>query len=153
MHIFFLSEWYGNLGLYKLIRNGLQVPYLQLEVEEPRKKRSKRSANTDCPQNGDSNCCRYPLIVDFEKFGWDWVIAPKTYQAYYCAGDCPYHYLMTYPHSQVAQVVNTGSDRKKVSLCCAPRSLSSIAMLYFTQQNNIVYGILPGMVVDRCGCS
>jgi hypothetical protein len=26
-------------------------------------------------------------------------------------------------------------------------------MLYFTQQNNIVYGILPGMVVDRCGCS
>jgi len=31
--------------------------------------------------------------------------------------------------------------------------MTAISMLYFDQDYNIIYGLLPGMVVERCGCS
>ena len=162
-------------------------------------------------------CCRYPLTVDFEAFGWDWIIAPKRYEANYCAGECPYVFMQKYPHTHLVQqassppsvvsgsssgygssssgsssisssssISNSGSGIMNgygnnglssngigagigsgnslngntftpgvtpAGPCCTPRKMSSISMLYFDENRNIVYGILPGMVVDRCGCT
>ena len=30
----------------------------------------------------------WPLTIDFDEFGWDWVLFPKTYEANFCSGDC-----------------------------------------------------------------
>ena len=35
-----------------------------------------------------TQCCLWPLIIDFDEFGWDWVLFPKTYEANFCSGDC-----------------------------------------------------------------
>lgn len=58
----------------------LQNMYLEMvTVEGERAGRRRRNAPPqDCKEgDGEERCCRYPLVVDFEEMGWDWVIAPK----------------------------------------------------------------------------
>lgn len=39
----------------------------------------------------DGLCKRRRLMVDFADIGWaDWVIAPKSFEAFYCDGECPF---------------------------------------------------------------
>lgn len=132
-----------------------QIPYLEVHTEDSRRSRAKRNVlGKDCDENSKEQlCCRYPLTVDFEDFGWDWIIAPKKYEANYCSGECPMVFLQKYPHTHLAQLTNKSGAYPGTGPCCAPRKLSAISMLYFDQDLNIIYGLLPGMVVDRCGCS
>ncbi|KFP28318.1 Growth/differentiation factor 11, partial [Colius striatus] len=99
---------------------------------------------------GLGSCCRYPLTVDFEAFGWDWIIAPKRYKANYCSGQCEYMFMQKYPHTHLVQQAN---PRGSAGPCCTPTKMSPINMLYFNDKQQIIYGKIPGMVVDRCGCS
>ncbi|GLH11674.1 Protein 60A [Gryllus bimaculatus] len=131
--------------------DGMLVPYIEVTTTDKRKHRTKRTIGLNCDESSDeTRCCRYPLTVDFEEFGWDWIIAPKKYEANYCSGECPYVFLQKYPHTHIVHLAHpTGT----VGPCCAPRKMSAISMLYFDNEFNIIYGLLPGMVVDRCGCS
>jgi len=139
----------------------LQKPYLEIQVQQRTSSRSKRNLNLDCDEHSaETRCCRYPLVVDFESFGWDFVIVPRRYSAYYCAGDCPFLYYQQFVHSHVVHQQRTasGSGATAVSAagggpCCSPRRVSAISMLYYDDYMNIVYGHLPGMVVEQCGCS
>ncbi|KAI1292871.1 Growth/differentiation factor 8 [Halotydeus destructor] len=128
-----------------------QLPFIELKVETRSQNRKRRMVGLDCEENSnEARCCRYPLTVDFEEFGWDWIIAPKRYEANYCSGECPYVFLQKYPHTHLVQQANPTNS---AGPCCAPRKVSAISMLYFDDNHNIIYGVLPGMVVDRCGCS
>ena len=123
---------------------------MEVQVSEG-PKRTRRDSGLDCDENSpESRCCRYPLTVDFEDFGWDWVIAPKRYKANYCSGECEYMYLQKYPHTHL---VHKASPRGNAGPCCTPTKMSPINMLYFNRKEQIIYGKLPSMVVDRCGCS
>ncbi|KAG8225067.1 hypothetical protein J437_LFUL000046 [Ladona fulva] len=127
------------------------IPFVEVHTTDGRKHRTKRTIGLNCNENSrETRCCRYPLTVDFEDFGWDWIIAPKRYEANYCSGECPYVFLQKYPHTHIVQQANPGGT---AGPCCAPRKMSSISMLYFDNEFNIIYSLLPGMVVDRCGCS
>lgn len=130
---------------------GNTKPFVEIKVEKQKHRRTRRMIGLNCEENADEvRCCRYPLTVDFEEFGWDWIIAPKRYEANYCSGECPYVFLQKYPHTHLVQQAN---PQGSAGPCCAPRKMSSISMLYFDADFNIIYGMLPGMVVDRCGCS
>ncbi|KAL3970264.1 hypothetical protein ACER0C_028061 [Sarotherodon galilaeus] len=128
---------------------GLQ-PFMEVKISEgPR--RARRDSGLDCDENSpESRCCRYPLTVDFEDFGWDWIIAPKRYKANYCSGECEYMHLQKYPHTHL---VNKANPRGTAGPCCTPTKMSPINMLYFNRKEQIIYGKIPSMVVDRCGCS
>lgn len=128
-----------------------EEPFIEVKVEKHKHRRNRRMIGLNCEENStEVRCCRYPLTVDFEEFGWDWIIAPKRYEANYCSGECPYVFLQKYPHTHLVQQAN---PQGSAGPCCAPRKMSSISMLYFDEDGNIIYGVLPGMVVDRCGCS
>uniref|UniRef100_A0A674BWX0 Growth/differentiation factor 8 n=1 Tax=Salmo trutta TaxID=8032 RepID=A0A674BWX0_SALTR len=128
---------------------GLQ-PFMEVKISEG-PKRSRRDSGLDCDENSpESRCCRYPLTVDFEDFGWDWIIAPKRYKANYCSGECEYMHLQKYPHTHL---VNKANPRGTAGPCCTPTKMSPINMLYFNRKEQIIYGKIPSMVVDRCGCS
>ncbi|XP_036966533.1 growth/differentiation factor 8 [Acanthopagrus latus] len=129
--------------------DGLQ-PFMEVKISEgPR--RVRRDSGLDCDENSpESRCCRYPLTVDFEDFGWDWIIAPKRYKANYCSGECEYMHLQKYPHTHL---VNKANPRGSAGPCCTPTKMSPINMLYFNRKEQIIYGKIPSMVVDRCGCS
>ncbi|XP_062862483.1 growth/differentiation factor 8 [Trichomycterus rosablanca] len=126
------------------------LPFLEVKVSES-PKRSRRESGLDCDENSsESRCCRYPLTVDFEDFGWDWIIAPKRYKANYCSGECDYVHLQKFPH---AHLVNMAIPRGTAGPCCTPTKMSPINMLYFSEKEQIINRKLPAMVVDHCGCS
>lgn len=138
--------------IFKLFTHTLlfQQPFMEVKISEgPR--RARRDSGLDCDENSpESRCCRYPLTVDFEDFGWDWIIAPKRYKANYCSGECEYMHLQKYPHTHL---VNKANPRGTAGPCCTPTKMSPINMLYFNRKEQIIYGKIPSMVVDRCGCS
>ncbi|UXI23294.1 hypothetical protein NH340_JMT09237 [Sarcoptes scabiei] len=125
-------------------------PFIEIRVDKlATNSRRKRTIGLNCDdKSSEVRCCRYPLTVDFEEFGWDWIIAPKRYQANYCSGECPFVLMNQYPHTHLIQQINDA-----VGPCCSPRKMSSISMLYMDGDYNVIYGIVPNMVVDRCGCS
>lgn len=140
-------------------RNADEEPYkpiLELHVGGPRQQqRSKRTTDLDCDDlSAERHCCRYPLVVDFDTFGWDWVIVPRRYKAYYCSGECQFLYMQSHPlthvRQQLQQQLQPGPGNG--GPCCSPRRVSAISMLYYDEYMNIVYGRLPGMVVEQCGC-
>lgn len=127
------------------------MPYIEVSLRDNSHKRTRRMIGMDCTENSkEVRCCRYPLSVNFEEFGWDWIIAPKQYDANYCSGECPYSFLQKYPHTHL---VHLAAPQGSGGPCCAPRKMSSISMLYFDHDLNIIYGTIPGMVVESCGCS
>lgn len=127
-----------------------QNPFIEVKVMDT-PKRSRRDFGLDCDEHStESRCCRYPLTVDFEAFGWDWIIAPKRYKANYCSGECGIVFLQKYPHTHLVQQAN---PRGSAGPCCTPTKMSPINMLYFNENEQIIYGKIPAMVVDRCGCS
>ncbi|CAB0034663.1 unnamed protein product [Trichogramma brassicae] len=97
-----VAEWFrhprDNLGVaIKIqIQNGRKVakgnrlvatnpdldigPFLEVrtQLDTRRGSRIKRNVGLNCDEaSQETRCCRYKLTVDFEKFGWDWIIAPK----------------------------------------------------------------------------
>ncbi|XP_034836999.1 growth/differentiation factor 8-like [Maniola hyperantus] len=131
--------------------NNALMPYVEVSLRDNSHKRTRRMIGMDCTENSkEVRCCRYPLSVNFEEFGWDWIIAPKQYDANYCSGECPYSFLQKYPHTHL---VHLAAPQGSGGPCCAPRRMSSISMLYFDHDLNIIYGTIPGMVVESCGCS
>lgn len=122
-----------------------------MQTKDKKKRRSRRNSEglTCTEESPETRCCRYPLKVDFEAFGWDWIIAPKSYEANYCAGECQHMFMPKYPHTQLVRYSNT----TVAGPCCAPLKTSRISMLYFDNDLNIIFGYLPDMVVDRCGCA
>ncbi|KAJ8705253.1 hypothetical protein PYW07_011080 [Mythimna separata] len=131
--------------------NNALMPYIEVSLRDNSHKRTRRTIGMDCTENSkEARCCRYPLVVNFEEFGWDWIIAPKIYDANYCSGECPYSFLQKYPHTHL---VHLAAPQGSGGPCCAPRRMSSITMLYFDHDYNIIYGTIPGMVVESCGCS
>ncbi|CAG9861790.1 unnamed protein product [Phyllotreta striolata] len=130
------------------VDKGKKVPFVEIATVEA-KRRTRRSIGLNCDEDSNETiCCRYPLIVDFEAIGLDFIIAPKRYDAFMCAGECPYVTMQRFPHTHLKQVAKPASQPP----CCTPRKLGSISMLYFDSHLNVVYGSLPGMVVERCGC-
>lgn len=127
-------------------------PFIEVKVRPSSEVRVTRSTGPDCSEDSqERRCCRYPLTIDFDAFRWDWIIAPKRYDAYYCSGDCPFLYYQTNPHSHVLQQV---SPRSAAVPCCSPTQVSPLPIIYMDDKvKRIVYGSIPGMIVDRCGCA
>ncbi|XP_055312602.1 uncharacterized protein LOC129574537 [Sitodiplosis mosellana] len=141
-----LEPWMRQLLV--LDTNSKNRPYIEIQTRDMRKHRTKRHLPKDCRENErQSRCCRYPLRVDFRKFGWDWIIAPDIYEAYYCAGECPIGFLPKHPHTYIYSLSSSFSS------CCSPRRLSPLSLLYFDDNKNVIHSIIPNMAVEKCGCA
>uniref|UniRef100_A0A3B4WIA6 Growth/differentiation factor 10 n=1 Tax=Seriola lalandi dorsalis TaxID=1841481 RepID=A0A3B4WIA6_SERLL len=149
--------------------------YLKLKNEGKDGKRHKGSSNTQSPvlsfdektmrnarrrQWGNSQhrgCSRRNLRVDFADIGWsEWVIAPKAFEAYYCAGTCGF------PMSKVTRPSNHATIQSIVRAvgiipgvpepCCVPEKMSPLAVLYQDESRNPVLKVYPNMSVQSCSC-
>ena len=122
----------------------MQKPYLEIHSRDRGTSRNKRTIDLDCDESSaESRCCRYPFIVDFEEFGWDWIVHPRRYSKYYCSGECPF-LNPRYPPTNPVQ---------KLGLCCSPSKVSGLQLLYYYTNTTIIHSTVPDMVVDQCGCS
>ena len=96
------------------------------------------------------------MYVDFGEIGWDdWIVAPPGYEAFYCAGDCPFYlpdHLNTSNHAIVQSLVHSVDARLAPRPCCVPTELSPMSMLYVDNDDNVVLKNYQEMVVEACGC-
>ncbi|XP_056285447.1 growth/differentiation factor 10b [Pseudoliparis swirei] len=102
-------------------------------------------------------CSRRYLRVDFADIGWsEWVLAPKSFDAYYCAGACGF------PIPKVARPSNHATIQSIVRAvgivpgvpepCCVPEKMSPLGVLFLDTDRNMALKVYPGMSVDTCAC-
>jgi len=134
-----------------------QGPYLKIDIHDGAwRGRTKRTTNRVCREEYEpdvTQCCMWPLKIDFDEFGWDWVLFPRDYDANFCSGDCSLGVVSEYPHTTLMQLNPDTGLHSSTGPCCAPRKMSAINMLYLDQDSNVILGKLPSMRVERCGCS
>lgn len=85
----------------------------------------------------------------------DWIIAPDGYAAFYCDGSCtfPLNAHMNATNHAIVQTLMHLMDPTAVPKpCCAPTQLTSITVLYFDDQSNVILKKYKNMVVKSCGC-
>ncbi|KAJ8358556.1 hypothetical protein SKAU_G00150810 [Synaphobranchus kaupii] len=103
---------------------GLQ-PFLEVKVLETTK-RSRRNLGLDCDEHSTESRC-LPLPADRGLRGIRLGLDNRAQE-----------------HA---------NPRGSAGPCCTPTKMSPINMLYFNDKQQIIHGKIPGMVVDRCGCS
>ncbi|XP_075873498.1 inhibin beta B chain-like isoform X2 [Nelusetta ayraudi] len=119
-----------------------------------------RKRGLECDGSSGGLCCRQQFYIDFRLIGWnDWIIAPAGYYGNYCEGSCPAYMpgVLGSASSFHTAVVNQyrlrGMSPGSVNSCCIPTKLSTMSMLYFDDEYNIVKRDVPNMIVDECGCA
>lgn len=125
------------------------VMFLELEMINLKSGgRSRRNPHHVCTSAADK-CCLHDLVIDFEKIGWDFVIAPKRYNAYICSGHC---------NNMTTSLYSRGDAAKKANFdhfhCCHPKEYTGITILFVQQESDIVMmREVPNMVAKDCGCT
>ncbi|XP_056611411.1 inhibin beta B chain [Triplophysa dalaica] len=135
-------------------------PFLVVRAQQADGKHRIRKRGLECDGTNGGLCCRQQFYIDFRLIGWnDWIIAPAGYYGNYCEGSCP-AYMAGVPGSASSfhtAVVNQyrmrGISPGSVSSCCIPTKLSTMSMLYFDDEYNIVKRDVPNMIVEECGCA
>ncbi|XP_046443321.1 bone morphogenetic protein 7-like isoform X2 [Daphnia pulex] len=102
------------------------------------------------------SCQKKNLYVSFRDLGWqDWIIAPDGYAASYCNGECSFPlnaHMNASNHAIVQTLVHLMNPYRVPKPCCAPIKLSSISVLYFDDNSNVILKKYRNMVVKSCGC-
>ncbi|XP_028990833.2 growth/differentiation factor 10b [Betta splendens] len=102
-------------------------------------------------------CSRRYLRVDFADIGWsEWVLAPKSFDAYYCAGTCGFPIpkaARPSNHATIQSIVRAvGIVPGVPEPCCVPERTSPLSVLFLDPHRNMVLKVYPGMSVDTCAC-
>ncbi|RXN25972.1 growth differentiation factor 10-like protein [Labeo rohita] len=102
-------------------------------------------------------CSRRYLRVDFADIGWsEWILAPKAFDAYYCAGTCGFPIpKVVHPsnHATIQSIVRAvGIVPGVPEPCCVPDKMSSLAVLFLDSSRNMVLKVYPSMSVETCAC-
>ncbi|KAM9775602.1 bone morphogenetic protein 3 [Neosynchiropus ocellatus] len=102
-------------------------------------------------------CARRYLKVDFADIGWsEWIISPKSFDAFYCAGSCRFPMakaLRPSNHATIQSIVRAvGVVAGVPEPCCVPERMAPLSILFFDQDKNVVLKVYPNMTVESCAC-
>lgn len=81
-------------------------------------------------------------------------IAPRSFNAYRCSGECPFP-LASHMNATIHAVIKklmSEVDRKWPSPCCVPTTLKTMSVLYFDENDVVKYKVMENMIVEGCGC-
>ncbi|NXU57729.1 BMP3 protein, partial [Turnix velox] len=133
-------------------RKGQQQQRQRLQFDEQTLKKARRK-QWDEPRH----CTRRYLKVDFADIGWsEWIISPKSFDAYYCSGECQFPIpkaLKPSNHATIQSIVRAvGVVPGIPEPCCVPDKMSSLSILFFDENKNVVLKVYPNMTVESCAC-
>ncbi|KAK1333876.1 LOW QUALITY PROTEIN: hypothetical protein QTO34_006265 [Cnephaeus nilssonii] len=100
-------------------------------------------------------CSRRYLKVDFADIGWnEWIISPKSFDAYYCAGACEFPMPKVVRPSNHATIQSIGRGHRPgiPEPCCVPDKMSPLGVLFLDENRNVVLKVYPNMSVETCAC-
>ncbi|KAJ8005525.1 hypothetical protein DPEC_G00118860 [Dallia pectoralis] len=127
-----------------------KMALLQFDEQTIKKARKKQ-------WNVPRNCARRYLKVDFADIGWsEWIISPKSFDAFYCSGTCQFPMPKSVKpsnHATIQSIVRAvGLVPGVPEPCCVPEQMSSLSILFFDEDNNVVLKVYPNMTVESCAC-
>uniref|UniRef100_M3YTR2 Bone morphogenetic protein 3 n=1 Tax=Mustela putorius furo TaxID=9669 RepID=M3YTR2_MUSPF len=166
------EDQYGEDGPWKE-----RKPYKTLQTQAPEKTKNKKKQRKGPHQKSQTlqfdeqtlkkarrkqwieprNCARRYLKVDFADIGWsEWIISPKSFDAYYCSGTCQFPMpksLKPSNHATIQSIVRAvGVVPGIPEPCCVPEKMSSLSILFFDENKNVVLKVYPNMTVESCAC-
>ncbi|XP_033881533.2 growth/differentiation factor 10-like [Acipenser ruthenus] len=123
-----------------------------LSFDEKTMKKARRRQ-----RNEPRICSRRYLKVDFADIGWsEWIISPKSFDAYYCAGACEFpmpKVLRPSNHATIQSIVKAvGIIPGIPAPCCVPDKINSLSVLFLDENENVILKIYPNMSVETCAC-
>ncbi|XP_052469873.1 growth/differentiation factor 10-like [Carassius gibelio] len=103
------------------------------------------------------SCSRRYLKVDFADIGWnEWILSPKSFDAFYCAGTCEFpipKVVRPSNHATIQSIVKAvGIIPGIPEPCCVPEKMKPLSVLFLDESKNIVLKIYPNMSVETCTC-
>ncbi|KAL4623276.1 bone morphogenetic protein 3 [Arapaima gigas] len=136
----------------KKLRKGERHKTPLLRFDERTMKKARRKQWSE-----PRSCARRYLKVDFADIGWsEWIISPKSFDAYYCSGSCEFPMpksLKPSNHATIQSIVRAvGVVPGIPEPCCVPEKMSSLSILFFDEDKNVVLKVYPNMTVDSCAC-
>ncbi|KAM9087122.1 bone morphogenetic protein 3 isoform 2-T2 [Megaptera novaeangliae] len=142
-------------------------PYKTLQTQPPEKSKNKKKQRKGPHQKSQTlqfdeqtlkkarrkqwieprNCARRYLKVDFADIGWsEWIISPKSFDAYYCSGACQFPMpksLKPSNHATIQSIVRAvGVVPGIPEPCCVPEKMSSLSILFFDENKNVVLKVI-----------
>ncbi|XP_018784889.1 PREDICTED: protein screw [Bactrocera latifrons] len=101
-------------------------------------------------------CERRNFTLDFKYLGMEKsVIAPKTFEAFYCFGECNFPLGTPMHNATNHAIVQTLMHLKRPNLpkpCCVPIKLASISILYSVNEDSVNLMRFSHIVAKECGC-
>ncbi|XP_041603097.1 growth/differentiation factor 10 [Vulpes lagopus] len=102
-------------------------------------------------------CSRRYLRVDFADIGWnEWIVLPKSFDAYYCAGECEFpmpKVVRPSNHATIQSIVRAvGIVPGIPEPCCVPDKMNSLGVLFLDENRDVVLKVYPNMSVETCAC-
>lgn len=113
---------------------------------------SKRAA-----RRSRNNLCKlHKVYVDFRDIGWDeWIVAPPGYDAGDCVGTCrfPMSDNMNGTNLAIIKELYQGVDNNSFSKShCTAIQYEPLKLLFYSNENTVVYRSYKDMSATACGC-
>lgn len=117
---------------------------------------TRKPHQTKCEEHNGQKCCRSEMKVVFRDLkSLDFIIQPKSFDAGYCRGKCPFNYNVASNHAYLQGMI-WRQDRKKVPRpCCTPKKLEDLQVLHIDEQDptKLKVSTWTEMRVLECACS
>ena len=126
---------------------------------------SSRGKPHGCRGSRRSNCCRQEMFVNFDELeGFDFIISPRNFSAYYCRGRCPPSYNPATDHALLQGWIyqkwkrehQEAGSRKRPPVsrtCCVPTKLKSLPIMFKDGKGKVRFMYWEDVVATECKCS
>lgn len=100
-------------------------------------------------------CCIQSLLISFKEIGWDWIVQPEEFDAFYCRGKCrdvSSNFAST--HALIQSILKY-KGRRVTRPSCVPRKLRHLDLLHYDDRDppQLVISRHKGMIVKDCACA
>ncbi|GFX55707.1 inhibin beta A chain [Trichonephila clavipes] len=103
----------------------------------------------------NGKCCKRPLNISFADIGWNWIVDPKEFKAFYCKGRCEGSqgpFASTHALMQSILKVNGHNVSRP---CCAPKKFRPLVLLHYDDNKppELKVTTMKEMIVKECVCT
>lgn len=115
----------------------------------------RRFRRTIIPTDVQSQtCAKHEYEIDFNQFSFgQWILQPKTFNAYICAGTCPNPLSSRYfpsNHAILLSLIRSQQSQGQEP-SCVPVKFKPLCLLYY-EKDELVIKYHRDMIVEECGC-
>ena len=128
----------------------------------PKNEAKRKSADTECSAAGvrgkkKPRCCRKSMIVDFDELeGMDFILEPRSFDAFQCDGRCPVRSSISNNHALLKSLMHIKNRKDVKKPCCVPAKFEApMAILHVDRKDpsKLTVAWWKDVVALQCKCT